>query len=596
MVASSPPMSTSRASTWRLAILALGVVYALLVVRDFSGPLIGAGDVNYYEYLGHHLLRHYRFEVPPDLGLVTTEVGYPFGTSLVYQSWCAERDLLYVVLTRLFGEGPWLQLYVASSPVIGALVIHGLARRDLGDRRAFLLACAGSFLSLYAALKYTTHVNMAAIHWAAAGMVADHLLYRRLERDEPLPLRLLLARAALLVLVIGLDLPYVAGFALTYLTVTLGCAAVLVARRRRLPVVARTGDDAFFAEPLAAGLTVTGLALGLVVYVPFAWSIVQASRVYRFEGAGGNLWASQLRMLLPILPGANPGSGWVHALFGAPEGEGEFTVGWGMLALAAFGAVSARRRGTWRTLVPVAIVFVLCLAFHPRRLPTLHLFPWFAFNRVAGRATAFLPLWLTLVGIEWRFEEWRSRAARVVSALVVLEALAAFVVVADHHRARLDDEMRRYFDAVASVPGEAVLHFPFCVAGGNGVGTKELCPYYDALSTAYAYRRFHGKSVESMYLARLHPSQVAPRLAWSRLLHPDDPDPHRARHETRCFDGDEWAAFDRLYRDHDFGGLELRVDLLPTACVLAFHERYGAPTAAATLPGPGLVELIPRTR
>ena len=73
--------------------------YALFVVQDFSGPLIGGedydgayrGDANYFEFLGYYVRDHYHFGLKR-LFSFTTDVAYPTGTHIGLLSWCAERD------------------------------------------------------------------------------------------------------------------------------------------------------------------------------------------------------------------------------------------------------------------------------------------------------------------------------------------------------------------------------------------------------------------------------------------------------------------------------------------------------------------------
>lgn len=65
---------------------------------------------------------------------------------------------------------------------------------------------------------------------------------------------------------------------------------------------------------------------------------------------------------------------------------------------------------------------------------------------------------------------------------------------------------------VKQQPGEAVLDWPFCVAGGNGLGLDNLCPYVFKNGAAFALRRFHEKKVVGQSFSRLHPSQLQPYL------------------------------------------------------------------------------------
>ena len=77
-------------------------------------------------------------------------------------------------------------------------------------------------------------------------------------------------------------------------------------------------------------------------------------------------------------------------------------------------------------------------------------------------------------------------------------------------------------------------------------------------------------------------------------LAPDDPNRDNPTKELRCFDDEQWARFDRLYKGHDFAGLQIYPDRLPAACVEEFHKRYGAPKITTKLPRVGPAEFIPR--
>ena len=60
-----------------------------------------------------------------------------------------------------------------------------------------------------------------------------------------------------------------------------------------------------------------------------------------------------------------------------------------------------------------------------------------------------------------------------------------------------------------AAPGKALARVAtFCIASANVVITKELCPYYEHTATAYAYRRFDGKSRVSVYLSHVHQKPV----------------------------------------------------------------------------------------
>jgi hypothetical protein len=55
------------------------------------------------------------------LDLVNDQTLYPLGTNQLFQPWAVERDLFQAALLRLFGHGPWLQLYLLLSLAVTML-------------------------------------------------------------------------------------------------------------------------------------------------------------------------------------------------------------------------------------------------------------------------------------------------------------------------------------------------------------------------------------------------------------------------------------------------------------------------------------------
>lgn len=606
----SPSASNERAhAAWVVALLAAAtVVYALTVIKDFSGPLVGEDDINALENLGFAMEQHGQLLPFPKLELLPRrEVLYPFGTLVVFLPWGVERDLLYALLHPRFGEQPYLQVYQLVSVVLSAAGTVLVLRRDHGVLRAGLVAFAAVFMNFYAAYKYPHHMNITTMHWMGLGIVCDFVLVRRAVEGERWSGRLLLGKAAFLVATLGLDLGYVAGFAFTS---TVLSAAFLVAwmwtRRRAGVGLATLMPEGGLVRSLRATPRST-LALGavlvgaLAVYAPIVAQIVLATRKFSLSGPGGAFWASQLRMLLPYLPGVGPTSAAVAHVFGTPEGVGEFSVGWGLLALGLLGARFALRERRALVLLPLAALFALSFAYHPRALPTLRIFPWFAFNRVAGRATLIYPLLFALAALmlpRWENLAKRTRAA-VAAALVLCAAETATAYAAVRYEPfRPDASFWSYMRAVREAPGEAVLDWPFCIAGGNGVATEQLCPFYARTSTTYAYRRFHRKNVVGLLLSRMTPEQAQPflDLGWDKLFAPDSKEIRTARRQTRCLSPSELELFERFYRAHDFAGVSLYVDMLPAGCPEVFYERFGAPIATTVLPAEGRAVFLPKAR
>jgi hypothetical protein len=603
------PAAIPREWLFAAALLCFGALaYTLLVVQDFSGPLIGGedydgsyrGDANYFEFLGYYVRDHWHFGLKP-ISFFTKDVAYPSGTHIGLLSWCAERDLFHAFMLKLFGPGPWIQTYVSVGACVGAFGVTAVLRKDYGIMRASLVGFAASFMAFYAWYKYPYHLNITAIHWVIISIAADAVTIRRAVDGKRLSARFLVVRAALLVLSLGLDLGYVAGHALTSFCVTVYCVWSQLGHRDRR-ILGRFGlilpkgiaDEARAHKGSLAAACML-LAFGTLLYVPFVAAVAKDTATYPMTDPGGNFWASQFHALFPYLPGVHPNSPLVHQIFGNDEGVGEYAPGFTLLIAAGVGIWSAHKAGRGALIKPLLITALLVFMFHPRWMKTLQIFPWFAYCRVAGRGTTVLPVLLALMAAQ-SSDAWPRLAKRVVALFGVAELFTALFLVNEFHPAKLQAKQRAYFDTVAAAPGQAILEWPFCIASANGPITHELCPYYDQLSTAYAYRRFHGKSTVSIYLSRVHPTQFPAWLddGWEGMFMPDDPKREHPKKELRCFDDEQWARFDRLYRGNDFAGIQLYVDLLPSECVDEFHVRYGAPRASESLPRVGHVEFLPR--
>lgn len=604
------------ATPWRLpfsradvlcvgALLLATLLFALVVVRDFSGPLVNVDDTNALEHIGYMMEEHLTLGVLPRLNLEPTKAMlYPFGTLVVFLPWGVERDLVYTILHGRLGDGPWLQLYQAASVAISSLGTYLLLRREDGAARALFVAFAGTFMNFYAVYKFPHHMNVTALHWVVLSIVVDFMLFRRLVRRQRWSARLVVARVVLLPLLLGLDIGYSMGYALLSFSVTSVAALVVVLRARArgenvlASVVPREPVRELRAHVATSVLFTALLVVGTWLYLPIVMQICAATRKFSFAGPGGSFWASQFRLLFPYLPFIGPQSKAMVAIFGEAEGIGEFSTGWALLALAVLGLRGAKRRRELVIYTPIFVAFALCLLYHPRAFPTLRLFPWFQFNRVAGRATLVFPIWFALaaLGAHVDFAVARVRTwATAIGLLAAIETATAYAAFR-YDVFRPDPSFWSYMDAVRQAPGEAVLDWPFCIAGGNGVASADLCPYYAQTSSTYAYRRFHEKDVVGVFLSRMTEAQPKPfyDLGFPKLFTPDSREIRQSQRETRCFDEHEWETFESFYRSHDFAGLSLYPDLLAEGCAEQFIHRFGEPIAETRLPAEGRALFIPR--
>lgn len=594
-----------------LAFACVSLAFSLLIIKNFSAPLSGGGDIDQWEYTGFYLAKNLSFSPFPKLDLINNLVFYPYGTSGVFQPWSTERDIYYAIFYSLFGFGPWLQLYYLFSVLFTAIGTFTLLVRDYGFARASGAGFLISFFSFYAIHKYPAHLGYAVFHWTALSLIADFLIVKRVTLRQHVSLKLILLRACLLILSLGQELAYIASFALMSFTVSIIFITVIILyryfikRRQELvgliPKTVRNYKNEFFAYPRIS-LALLGLSIvASYINLPLVLQISHEATRFDFTGVpSGAWWTNPLRLLIPFLPGFNPGQVvFEQVLKDSPEGLGAGSPGWFLLILGTVGLWKARKQIS--IFIPLIIIFFLCLSYDPANFPTLHIFPWFTFNRVAGRCTVIYPVILCLFALHINFDGWRSRSRQLLSALLVFlactELYTAYSLKSYYQPYSFDKNFFTYMNYVKEQPGEAVLDWPFCASGGNAVGLYSLCPYFFKDAGIYALRRFHEKKVMGQYFGRLHPDQIQPYLqaGWDNLFFPDSPDIFKTARQARCFRPEEWSFFTSFYKFNDFAGINLYVDLLPQNCVNQFYARFGTPTMETEVPWAGKVKFITKS-
>lgn len=587
-----------------LVFLIISFCFAVLVIKNFSTPLAGnINDDNVWEYMGFYLVKNLSFSPFPQIDFVNNQVFYPYGTSSVLQPWGIEQSGFYAILYLLFGIGPWLQIYYFISVLITAFGTFALLFRDYGLVRA----CGGglimSFLNFYTINKYPTHLSLAVIHWTVLSFVADFLIVKRVCLRQDVSLTLILVRVSLFILCLGLDLGYITGFALVSFTVSyLFLAALIIYRYRQgsflfkkaIPNLINTYKNEFNTRSRTCFALLGISFIAAYIYLPLDFQIAREAKKFDFSQIFfGAWWENPLRLLIPFLPGINPTqTNLYQKIFrDLPETPFDGMVGWFLLILGLTGLWQSRQRIT--PYIPLIIILLLCLLYHPALFPTLKVFPWFAFNRAAGRCTIIYPIIFCLFSLNINFNNlrfgYRNLIAALLVALACTEVYTAYSFKLQYQHYSFDKNYFNYMNYVKQQPGEAVLDWPFCA------GT--LCPYWNLNAGIYAQRRFHEKKVMGQYFARVHPSQMEPYLkaGWDKLFFPDSPDVIRATRETRCFRPDEWSFFTDFFKYNDFAGINLYVELLPENCLAEFYTRFGNPVIETKSPGVGRVQFIPKS-
>ena len=582
-------------SNWLWAI-ALGLLTALLashVIGDFRYPLSDGNDTDQYEYAGYFLYKNLTLWPFPHLTLVNTQTFYPYGTNQVFLDWGFERDYWYACCLRLFGgPGPYLQYYYVYSLVVSAVGAFLLLESRFGQVKAFMAGLIVSIFNFYALYKFPVHLNISVVHWTTLCLLATYCLLVDLLQKRPVTLAYWLVWGWLHLQVLGQELGYVAGYALTFTTLALPVLAVVLIRQYPAPAqwISRTGQfirAAFRQQPgLISGLLALILLSGWL-YVPLTLQIAFTAWSFDF-GMVPELraWSNPVRMLIPYLPGLNTFDvdyrPYLHDTF---ESFGQGSPGLYLTLLAAVGLWQTRHRVLlW---LPIAFTIGLCMLYHPVELPTLKVFPWFSYNRDGSRASLVYPVLFLLLALPIR---WPRSAGGRVAGMLLMSLMAMEWYTGYHLRTGIptlvaSDSFLTYCATVQKQPGKAVLDWPFCTIGANGVGMAEgLCPYYTQQNAVFTYRRFHTKSTVGQYFGRLHPDQIQPFLrdGWPRLLVPG-----------RVFTERDWQFLALFLRRNQFAGINLYTDLLSTEQVAQFYRRFGSPIAETRFPAAGRVVFIP---
>jgi len=585
----------------------LDVLVAAFLVRSFDGPFLMPWDPGHYLFVTRYFAENVHWLPVPHLDLDTNWTAYPRGTNHVFLHWSFERDALCSLLTAWFGFGPWFQLYFLGSLLVTAVGCFALARRDLGDGYAALVALSASFANFAVVREFPLHLPSACVHWSAIGMVADFVLAKRYWLGNTWSVRLVLARVTLLLLALGLDPGYVAGCSFTSFTLLLGWIAVDQLVRRRGNLVAMLSALATASRRAWAGRASSrSLAPVLVVAVAAAWSylplalqIVRTAAQYDFsELENPYRWAAPGRVLVPFLP--TVGASTMRELFQDDPESVSFDLrpGATFVLLALLAVVRGTGVGCF---VPFVVLVMAGVFFHPVDLPTLKIFPWFAMARVPGRFTFVLPIVFTLFATSIPAGWWRRPSGRVVAGLVAaffsIEAATVYAGLLGFRSnlpgTKASTELLQAMRTIRATPGEALLEWPMSAVPS----TQHLGVFHSKLAGAFQLAYLHRKKMIGFYFGRAHPRHWLPLLdvGWSDLLFPNTPNAYDSTQQRRDFTAEEWRFMERFFVANDFAGVLLYADLLPPATLAGFRARFGEPSASAyAYPPLGRIEFIPK--
>ena len=414
-------------SFWFWAV-GLGILTALLsiwIVSDFRHPLSDGNDTDQFEYVGYFFQKNLAFWPFPHLNLINTQTFYPYGTNQVFLDWGFERDYWYTVCYWLWGSpGPYLQYYYVYSLVVAAVGTFVLLSPRFGVSKSFILGLIVSIFNFYAIYKFPVHMNVCVGHWTTLCIVATYRLLYDLTTEKPISLAYMLIWVWLHVQVLSQELAYVAGFALTFTTLAFPVLAIILYRR-------------FFRVNVNNGFTLTSgylqeqwsqhkvgivfcimlVIVSLYLYLPLTLQIAFTAWAFDFSTVPElRAWSHPLRLLIPHLPGFHTFDfDYTAHLRDTFESYGQGSPGLYLVILAGVGWWQFRRQvAIW---LPVVLMLILCLLYHPVLLPTLKLFPWFSFNRHGGRASLIYSVLLGLLAMPIRLP--RQLSGQLVAFLFI---------------------------------------------------------------------------------------------------------------------------------------------------------------------------------
>ena len=619
---------------WFLALGAIVTGLAVRAVGDVEQPMSDGNDTDVYEYVGYYFWKNLTLWPVPHLNLTNNQTFYPYGTNQTFLDWGFERDYWYALCYRLNGNrpGPYLQFYYVYSLAITALGSFWLLRNRFPAWRLVVFGLAVSVFNFYALFKFPVHLNVCVGHYTVLCIVATYRLLTDVLDRKPITLSFLTGWATLHVLVLSQELGYVAGFGLMF-TVVVGVVVIgywLFAYISNRPIPnlftpnrpiglplnrelfdsekekdcasSVTESPLFRGSPMGRlgvkrlgigrlgvcrlGVYVSLFLLTLWLYLPLTLQIVFNARTFDFgDMIPSRMWSHPARLLIPYLPPFDAFALDYQAIFeDSFESYGQTRPGLWLVLAAAVGWGTIRQRvALW---LPIVVTLALCLLYHPLLLPTLKIFPWFAFNRHGGRASLIYPALLGLLALHVPLPKNRVAWLAIIALgiLMLTEWIYPYSRYLTIERPRLPASFFRYVNVVKNTPGEAILDWPFCITGADGpTATAELCPHYQAQNAVFTFRRFYDKKGVGQYFGRLSLAQTEPfrRGGWPRLLAPG-----------HVFTGADWRFMDNFLRQNDFAGINLYPDLLMPEQVGQFYARYGKPVAETRFPAAGRVQFM----
>ncbi len=591
-------------------ILIFQVLFCSIDIKNFSEPLTenSGTDVEQWENMSYYVAEHISFKPYPQLQLTNNDYFYPYGSTHVFQGWFLEGNYFYAFFYKLFGNGPWLNYYYALSVLFAALSIFFLVGYFWNYQRATLVALLVTYLNFHAINRYPQHFAYCIIHWTTISIFLDFIILRKFIHKEFISLRLILFKIMIMTLALGLDLSYILGFALSSFFFSGIYILILCLKKSNQAYIKKIFKTWIETTKLRFGLNslmIGTTLLALWLYVPIILQVFKTIRTFHFDNpfAGGHAWSFPLRLVFPYFPFFNATLNPLQENFhDMPEGMGAMSPGLFCLAIGLLGSIYSKKIDK-RVIIPFAVFSILSIFNHPIHIKTLQWLPWCMLYRIPSRFTMLIPIFCSFMFLMGDYEKINLLKLKIIIAVIgvigLLEIYTVFKVRYDRPAYHYAESFKPYMNFVSQQKGEAVLDWPFCVVGGNGIGNEEgLCPIYNKSSSVHTFKRFHHKKVIGHYYGRLHPLLIKPFVdaGWGQLPVADTKIWNLSTRLVNQFTPQQWKFFTEFFKSNDFAGINLYIDLIPRSEQSEFYRRFGKPVRQTIVPIAGNVVFIPKPK
>lgn len=589
-------------------ILAFQILFCCIDIKNFSEPLSDyfSTDTEQWENISYYLAKNISFSFYPELELTNNDYLYPHGSNHAFQVWFLEGNYFYAFFYSFFGNGPWLNYYYALSVLINALGIFFLVGYFFNYQRAIVVSLLVSFLNFHALNRYPAHFGYSIHHWTTISIFLDFIIVRKFFFKELISVRLILFKIMIMSLALGMDLAYILGFALSSFTFSGLFIAVLCFKKEyRIHInnLARSWNNTIKQSSSSIILMAIITVIAWWFYIPVIWQIFRAVQTFHFDYPAGYTWDMPLRLLFPYFQFFNAANNPLQEVFhDRPEGLGSLSPGLLSVSIGLVGYIYCSKKSRI-IMTPFFVFLLIAIVSHPVRWPILQVLPWCKMYRVTSRIAIIVPLFCSFLFLMGNYKSikltYKVGLMFLILLIGLLEVSTVFKMRYNRPSYVFADSFKAYVEHIKRQKGEAILDWPFCIAGGNGIGTLEnLCPTYNKSSGIHALKRFHDKKTIGHYYGRLHPSLITPFLksGWPNLLIGDSKEPGHSNHLVNTFTIEQWDFFSAFFRKNDFAGINLCIDLIPEKEIKEFYRRFGLPTKATTVPIAGRVVFIPKRK